>query len=50
MSSTPIDYSIRSLCYAHVDLPAEFFGGVPIHSGGPASTSIRNPCAETSKI
>lgn len=26
------DYSIRSLCYAHVDLPAEFFGGVPIHS------------------
>jgi glyoxylase-like metal-dependent hydrolase (beta-lactamase superfamily II) len=33
MSSTPVDYSIRSLCYAHVDLPAEFFGGVPIHSG-----------------
>ena len=26
------DYSIRSLCYAHVDHPAEFFGGVPIHS------------------
>ncbi len=27
------DYSIRPLCYAHVDLPREFFGGVPIHSG-----------------
>lgn len=27
------EYSIRPLCYAHVDLPAEFFGGVPIHSG-----------------
>jgi glyoxylase-like metal-dependent hydrolase (beta-lactamase superfamily II) len=27
------DFSIRPLCYAHVDLPAEFFGGVPIHSG-----------------
>lgn len=27
-----VDYSIRSLCYAHVDLPADFFGGVPIHS------------------
>lgn len=26
------DYSLRSLCYAHVDHPAEFFGGVPIHS------------------
>lgn len=26
------EYSIRSLCYAHVDLPADFFGGVPIHS------------------
>jgi glyoxylase-like metal-dependent hydrolase (beta-lactamase superfamily II) len=25
--------SIRTLCYAHVDLPVEFFGGVPIHSG-----------------
>lgn len=27
------DVSIRVLCYAHVDLPAEFFAGVPIHSG-----------------
>lgn len=27
------DISIRVFCYAHVDLPAEFFGGVPIHSG-----------------
>lgn len=27
------DISIRTLCYAHVDLPVEFFGGVPIHSG-----------------
>ena len=27
------DYSIRSLCYAHCDLPAEFCAGVPIHSG-----------------
>jgi glyoxylase-like metal-dependent hydrolase (beta-lactamase superfamily II) len=27
------EYSVRTLCYAHVDLPAEFFGGVPIHSG-----------------
>jgi glyoxylase-like metal-dependent hydrolase (beta-lactamase superfamily II) len=26
------DISIRVLCYSHVDLPAEFFGGVPIHS------------------
>jgi glyoxylase-like metal-dependent hydrolase (beta-lactamase superfamily II) len=28
-----VDYSIRPLCYSHVDLPREFFGGVPIHSG-----------------
>jgi len=27
------DLSIRTLNYAHVDLPVEFFGGVPIHSG-----------------
>jgi len=27
------DMSIRVFCYAHVDLPAEFFAGVPIHSG-----------------
>jgi glyoxylase-like metal-dependent hydrolase (beta-lactamase superfamily II) len=27
------DISVRVLCYAHVDLPTEFFGGVPIHSG-----------------
>ncbi len=27
------DVSIRVFCYAHVDLPAEFFAGVPIHSG-----------------
>lgn len=27
------DMSIRTLCYSHVDLPVEFFGGVPIHSG-----------------
>jgi glyoxylase-like metal-dependent hydrolase (beta-lactamase superfamily II) len=26
------DYSIRSLCYAHCDLPADFCGGTPIHS------------------
>lgn len=35
---TPVDYSIRPLCYAHVDLPREFFGGVPIHSGEGIST------------
>lgn len=34
-----IDYSIRPLCYAHVDLPREFFGGVPIHSGEGVSPS-----------
>jgi len=34
-----IDYSIRPLCYSHVDLPREFFGGVPIHSGEGVSTS-----------
>lgn len=28
-----LDISVRVLCYAHVDLPAEFFAGVPIHSG-----------------
>jgi glyoxylase-like metal-dependent hydrolase (beta-lactamase superfamily II) len=39
MASTPVDYSIRSLCYAHVDLPAEFFGGVPIHSGDGIKTA-----------
>lgn len=33
------DYSIRPLCYSHVDLPREFFGGVPIHSGEGVSTS-----------
>ena len=33
------DYSIRPLCYAHVDLPREFFGGVPIHSGEGLATS-----------
>jgi glyoxylase-like metal-dependent hydrolase (beta-lactamase superfamily II) len=27
------DYSIRVLNYAHTDLPFEFCGGVPIHSG-----------------
>lgn len=27
------DYSIRPLCYSHVDLPQEFFGGVPLFSG-----------------
>ena len=27
------EMSIRTFCYAHVDLPVEFFGGVPIHSG-----------------
>ena len=27
------DISIRVFCYSHVDLPAEFFAGVPIHSG-----------------
>ena len=27
------EMSVRTLCYAHVDLPVEFFGGVPIHSG-----------------
>jgi glyoxylase-like metal-dependent hydrolase (beta-lactamase superfamily II) len=27
------DISIRAFCYAHVDLPVEFFGGVPLHSG-----------------
>jgi glyoxylase-like metal-dependent hydrolase (beta-lactamase superfamily II) len=32
MTAASPDYSIRSLAYAHVDLPAEFFGGVPIHS------------------
>jgi len=26
------DYSIRSFCYAHCDLPADFCGGSPIHS------------------
>jgi glyoxylase-like metal-dependent hydrolase (beta-lactamase superfamily II) len=26
------DYSIRSLCYAHCDLPADFCAGTPIHS------------------
>lgn len=34
-----VDYSIRSLCYSHVDLPREFFAGVPIHSGEGVSTS-----------
>lgn len=34
-----MDYSIRPLCYSHVDLPREFFGGVPIHSGEGISTS-----------
>jgi len=34
-----LDYSIRPLCYSHVDLPKEFFGGVPIHSGEGVSTS-----------
>jgi len=33
------DYSIRPLCYSHVDLPREVFGGVPIHSGEGVSTS-----------
>lgn len=33
------EYSIRPLCYAHVDLPAEFFGGVPIHSGDGLKTA-----------
>ena len=28
-----VDYSIRVLNYAHTDLPFEFCGGVPIHSG-----------------
>jgi glyoxylase-like metal-dependent hydrolase (beta-lactamase superfamily II) len=31
--STMRDISIRVFCYSHVDLPAEFFAGVPIHSG-----------------
>ncbi len=34
-----VDYSIRPLCYSHVDLPREFFGGVPIHSGEGVSAS-----------
>jgi glyoxylase-like metal-dependent hydrolase (beta-lactamase superfamily II) len=34
-----VDYSIRPLCFAHVDLPREFFGGVPIHSGEGVSAS-----------
>ena len=33
------DISIRPLCYAHVDLPRDFFGGVPIHSLEGTSTS-----------
>jgi len=31
--------SIRTFCYAHVDLPVEFFGGVPIHSGEGVKTA-----------
>ena len=34
-----MDYSIRPLCFSHVDLPREFFGGVPIHSGEGVSSS-----------
>lgn len=34
-----MDYSIRPLCFAHADMPREFFGGVPIHSGEGMSTS-----------
>jgi len=34
-----MDYSIRPLCFSHVDLPREFFGGVPIHSGEGVSAS-----------
>lgn len=34
-----IDYSIRPLCFAHADMPREFFGGVPIHSMEGVSTS-----------
>lgn len=34
-----VDYSIRPLCYSHVDLPREFFAGVPIHSMEGVSTS-----------
>ena len=33
------DYSVRPLCYSKVDLPREFFGGVPLHSGEGVSTS-----------
>ncbi len=33
------DFSIRTLCYSHVDLPVEFFGGVPIHSGQGVKTA-----------
>jgi glyoxylase-like metal-dependent hydrolase (beta-lactamase superfamily II) len=33
------DISIRTFCYAHVDLPVEFFGGVPIHSGEGVKTA-----------
>jgi glyoxylase-like metal-dependent hydrolase (beta-lactamase superfamily II) len=34
-----MDYSIRPMCFSHVDLPREFFGGVPIHSGEGVSAS-----------
>ena len=33
------DYSIRPLCFAHADVPREFFAGVPIHSMEGLSTS-----------
>ena len=32
------DYSVRVLNYAHTDLPFEFCGGVPIHSGEGVTT------------
>ena len=32
------DYSVRVLNYAHTDLPFEFCGGVPIHSGQGVTT------------
>lgn len=32
------DYSIRPFCFAHADMPREFFAGVPIHSGEGFST------------
>lgn len=33
------EISVRTFCYAHVDLPVEFFGGVPLHSGEGVKTA-----------